>query len=263
MPYADVPGAQLYYTDTGGEGVPIVLMHAASGNAGCWVQQVPAFTAAGYRCIAYDRRGWGRSKATLPEALEGNVATAASDDLQALAGHLKLDRFHLAGTAAGAGPSLDYALTYPERVRSLVLADCGAGASAEPAYEAMRKNYRPPEIEHLPVQLRELSAGYRATNPDGVRQWLEIEHNSRHGERGGPAQRAHHEVTFAVLRGLKTPVLMICGSADITTPPALMRLSAEHIPGCRFETISEAGHASFWEQPEIWSRLVLDFTGQH
>ena len=257
MPYADLRGTQLYYTDTGGGGVPIVLMHAASGNADCWVHQVPAFGAAGYRCIAYDRRGWGRSETT------AEIGSAASDDLHALASQLGLDRFHLAGTAAGAGPSLDYALTYPDRVRSLILADCGAGASAEPAYEEMRKNYRPPEIEHLPVQLRELSAGYRATNPDGVRRWLEIEHNSRHGERGGPAQRARHEVTFAVLRGLKTPALMLCGSADITTPPALMRLSAEHIPGCGFETISEAGHASFWENPDAWNRLVLDFIGKH
>lgn len=257
MPYANVPGAELYYTDTGGDGVPIILMHAASGNADCWAHQIPAFTAAGYRCIAYDRRGWGRSRTS------GDAPGAASDDLHALVGQFGLERFHLAGTAAGAGPSLDYALTYPDRVRSLVLADCGAGASAEPAYEEMRKNYRPPEIEHLPVQLRELSAGYRATNPDGVRQWLEIEHNSRHGERGGPAQRARHEVTFAILHGLKTPTLMLCGSADITTPPALMRLSADHIAGCRFETISEAGHASFWEQPDVWNRLVLEFIGQH
>lgn len=257
MPYADVPGAQLWYTDTGGGGIPIVLMHAASGNAGCWAHQVPGFVAAGYRCIAYDRRGWGRSKSI------GEASGAASDDLHALAGGLGLDRFHLVGTAAGAGPSLDYALTYPDRVRSLVLADCGAGASAEAAYEEMRQNYRPLEIEALPVQLRELSAGYRATNPEGVRQWLEIEHNSRHGERGGSTQRARHVVTFAVLRRLKTPTLMLCGSADITTPPALMRLSAEHIPNYRFETISEAGHASFWEQPDVWNRLVLDFIGKH
>ena len=43
----------------------------------------------------------------------------------------------------------------------------------------------------------------------------------------------------------------------------MMRLVAEHIPGCRFETVSEAGHAAFWEQPDIWNRLVLEFIAEH
>jgi pimeloyl-ACP methyl ester carboxylesterase len=42
-----------------------------------------------------------------------------------------------------------------------------------------------------------------------------------------------------------------------------MRQFVEHIPNCRYETVPEAGHAAFWEQPEIWNRLVLEFAAQY
>jgi pimeloyl-ACP methyl ester carboxylesterase len=59
--YASAPGARLFYTDTAGAGIPVVLLHAATGNTSAWQYQTKAFTTAGYRIIAYDRRGWGRT----------------------------------------------------------------------------------------------------------------------------------------------------------------------------------------------------------
>src|SRR6266581_7786490 len=55
------PDVRLYYTDSGGNGVPVVLMHAATGSTTSWNNQTPAFVKAGYRVIAFDRRGWGRT----------------------------------------------------------------------------------------------------------------------------------------------------------------------------------------------------------
>ena len=77
MPYIDLSGVHLWYNDTGGTGVPVVLMHAASGTCESWVYQLPVFTTAGYRCIAYDRRNWGRSRPNSTGAQPGSV----SDDL--------------------------------------------------------------------------------------------------------------------------------------------------------------------------------------
>src|SRR5437763_1963840 len=59
--YADVPGARIFYRDAGGSGVPVVFLHAATGSSRVWQYQIPVFTAAKYRFIAYDRRGWGRT----------------------------------------------------------------------------------------------------------------------------------------------------------------------------------------------------------
>ena len=56
---------------------PVVFLHASSGNSRMWVHQEPFFTAAGYRFVAYDRKGKG----------------AAADELELVAQQLKLQRF--------------------------------------------------------------------------------------------------------------------------------------------------------------------------
>src|SRR5689334_15499511 len=109
MPHLELPGVDLWYTDSGGHGVPVVFMHAASGTSESWYQQIPAFTAAGFRCIAPDRRGWGKSK----QNAKGEQPGHACDDLHGLVEHLGLERFHLIATAAGGAVSVDYAITHP------------------------------------------------------------------------------------------------------------------------------------------------------
>src|SRR5437870_1096694 len=54
---AEVPGTRLGYWDTGGEGPAILLLHPATGSALIWAYQQPVFAKAGYRVIAYSRRG--------------------------------------------------------------------------------------------------------------------------------------------------------------------------------------------------------------
>src|SRR5206468_5068522 len=88
--YADLPGVRLWFKDTGGPGVPVVFLHSNTGSSQNWQNQIPAFTAAGYRFIAYDRRGWGRSMSQ-PGADPGTAA----DDLHNLMKYLGIDRFHL------------------------------------------------------------------------------------------------------------------------------------------------------------------------
>src|SRR5262245_4380753 len=92
--FAELPGVRLWFRDTGGNGIPIVFLHSNTGSSRNWDYQIPEFTAAGYRFIAYDRRGWGRSVAT-----PGAPAGTAADDLHALMNYLGVTRFHLMGTA--------------------------------------------------------------------------------------------------------------------------------------------------------------------
>jgi pimeloyl-ACP methyl ester carboxylesterase len=258
MPSVDLPGVHLWYNDTGSTGVPVVFLHAASGTCDSWVYQLPIFTAAGYRCITYDRRGWGRSR---PD-LSGEQPGDGRDDLHGLADHLGLARFHLVATAAGGIVGLDYALAHPERVRSLVVAN-SIGGVQDPAYLEVQHRLRPPAIQGLPVELRELGPSYRGINPEGTRRWLEIERASRPSGTHGPGQPLRHPMTLARLETMQVPVLVLVGDADLISPPALMRLLAAPIPQCQFVTVPEAGHAAFWEQPELWNRLVLEFIAQH
>src|SRR5262249_50269184 len=99
--FVDVPGARIFYKDSGGSAFPIVFLHAVTGSTEVWEQQIPAFTGAGYHFIAYDRRGFGRTLAD-----QNGPASTGPEDLQALLDYLKVERIHLVGTAAGGFPEV-------------------------------------------------------------------------------------------------------------------------------------------------------------
>lgn len=252
--HADVPGARLWFTDTGGDGVPIVFLHAATGSSRVWEHQFPAFTQAGFRVIAYDRRGFGRT--TLDPS--GPQPGTGADDLSALVDHLEIARFHLVGTAAGGFVALDYVLSFPDRLRSLVVAN-SIGAVQDEDYLELGRRLRPPAFATMPADFRELSPSYRAANPEGTRRWLELERTNRPEGAQPVTQQMKNKVTFALLETIRVPTLLLTGDADLYSPPAVMRLFTARINGSEGAVVPESGHSAYWEQPEIFNRTVLDF----
>jgi len=251
---ADLPGVRLWYEDTGGNGVPVVLAHAGTGSASMWVHQLPAFSRAGYRVLAYDRRGHGRT------AQQGQAD--AAEDLHRLMDHLSIERFHLVGTAAGGIVSFDYALSFPRRLRSLVIANSIGGVQDEDYLDLQRRLRPKPQFDALPSELRELGPAYRAANPEGVRRWKDLEHSSR-PEGVASLPGTVNRITFSLLETLQMPTLLITGDADLYTPPPILDLFKKHIPGSSAVVLPLCGHSAYWEQPELFNRAVLDFIGKH
>jgi pimeloyl-ACP methyl ester carboxylesterase len=233
-------------------------MHAATGSVKNWEHQVGALTAAGYRFIAFDRRGWGR---TVIEPSGPQPGTAA-DDLEGLVKHLGIDRFHLVGTAAGGFVALDYAVSFGQRLRGMVMANSIGGVQDED-YQELGRRLRPASFNALPPDLRELGPSYRAANPDGTRRWLEMEAMSRPQGPPSPAQLMKNRMTFGLLETVKVPTLLLTGGADMYAPPPLLRLFAARIKGAESVVVPEAGHSSYWEQPEVFNRTILDFIRKH
>ena len=257
--YANLAGVRIWYRDTGGRGTPVVLLHAATGSSRVWEHQLPAFTAAGYRVIAYDRRGWGRSVVDPAGAQPGTAA----DDLRALMTHLDVDRFHLVGTAAGGFVALDYALSFPRQVRSLVVASSIGGIQDE-EYLALGRRIRPsPQFDALPPDFREIGPSYRAANPEGTRRWIELERISRPEGPPAPAQPMRNRVTFALLETIASPTLLLTGDADLYAPPPVMQMFKARIRNAESIVVPEAGHSVYWEQPEIFNRALLAFFARH
>jgi pimeloyl-ACP methyl ester carboxylesterase len=256
--FVDVPGAKVFYKDSGGRGVPVIFLHAFTGSADVWEHQIPAFTKAGYRFIAYERRGFGRTVADAK-----GPASTGPDDLLALVDHLKIDKFHLVGTAGGGFVALDFVISYPQRLRSFTLL-CSQGAIQDPDYRDAIKRLTPEGFDKMPESFRELSPSYRAANPDGVARWTEFESKARAPEAvRGPAQPAKNRVMLSMLEGIKIPTLVIAGAADLYAPPTLMRRMADRIKGSQFVVIPDAGHSAWWEQPDLFNRRVLKFIGKH
>jgi len=256
--YADLPGVRIRYVDTGGDGSVVVLMHSATGHCGVWERQLAAFARAGHRVVAHDRRGWGRSVVDP----SGPQPGTAADDLRALMDHLGIDRFHLVGTAAGGIASLDFALSFPQRLRSLVVANSIFGAQDDD-YLALSRRLRPPQFDALPPELRELGPAYRAGEPDGTRRWIELERLSRPGGPMSPPQAMRNRITFALLETLAGPTLLLTGGADLYTPPPVLALFAARIKGAETVVVPDVGHSAYWEAPDVFNRAVLSFIARH
>jgi pimeloyl-ACP methyl ester carboxylesterase len=253
---AAIADTHLWYWDTGGDGVPIVLLHPASGSGLIWSYQQPVLAKASYRVIAYSRRGHYNS-----DPVVKGKAGIGSEDLQALVDLLGLKKFHLLGSAAGGSVASDYALSHPDRLLSLIIADNSAGVRDGDVAQAVA-NMRAKGFEEMPVEFRELGPSYRAANPEGTRQWVEL---ARKATVGGdePRQATANAITTAKIEGIKVPTLLITGDADLSTPPSTLRLVAHHIAGSEMVIVPESGHSVYWEQPETFNRAVLGFIGKH
>jgi pimeloyl-ACP methyl ester carboxylesterase len=174
--------------------------------------------------------------------------------------YLGVDRFHLLGTAGGGFVAFDYALSFPEQLRSLVIANSIGGMQDED-YLALGRRLRPPQFSELPPELRELGPSYRAANAEGTARWIELERASR--QAGAAAQPFRNRMTFSLLETLKVDTLLIAGGADMYAPPPLLTLFTSRIKNSESLILPDVGHSGYWEQPEVFNRAVLDFIRKH
>lgn len=246
---------QIRYWDSGGAGPAVVLLHPYTGNADSWPYQQAALAAAGYRVIAYSRRGHAGSSPVEPPQVD-------TDDLLALLDHLQVARCHLVGVAGGGIVATDFALTHPQRVRSLVIA-ASIVAIADPDFMRASAALRLPGFAELPPEMQELGPQYRAVDPEGVARWRAVLQANGHPavartlETARPVMRSR--LTVQALSAFAQPVLMVSGDADLYAPPALMNRLAQSFPKAQAKVIAGSGHAPHWERPDVFNRLLLEF----
>ncbi len=99
----------IHYVDYGNKmAQPIVLIHGWPLSLQSWEYQIPKIVDAGFRCIAYDRKGFGKSCATW----EGYDYDALAEDLYALIDELQLKNVVLVGFSMGGGEVVRYIANY-------------------------------------------------------------------------------------------------------------------------------------------------------
>jgi non-heme chloroperoxidase len=109
----------LHVDDTGGPGRAVVLIHGWPLSGESWSEQIPALTAAGFRVISYDRRGFGRSD----KPKTGYDYDTFADDLQAILETLNVRDATLVGFSMGGGEVARYVSRFgQERIHSVVFA---------------------------------------------------------------------------------------------------------------------------------------------
>jgi len=253
---AKLAETSLWFQDTGGPGEAVVLLHAWTGSYAAWAYQQGPFAAAGYRVVSYSMRGHYRSGTIDPKA--PGTATA---DLRALLDQLAIGRAHLVGTAGGAVPAIDFALSHPDRTISATFASGHMGIS-DPDFLAIGSTMFPKGVYGISHAFSEVGPSYRAGNPEGLAAWEALDRIAWQG--GDVRQGTEKPVTFARIDAeLRVPVLLITGDSDLMMPPSRMRGVASHMRDCELVVVSEAGHSLHWEQPDAFNRAVIDFLHRH
>jgi pimeloyl-ACP methyl ester carboxylesterase len=214
------------------------------------------FAAAGFRVIAYDLRGFGKSEANEGAGASGSMVA----DLEALSEKLALSPFCLVATAYGGFGALEFALDNPSKLKALVVSTSFGGLT-DPEFTAMRAKHIRPDLNDLSTVEKELGDSYRAANPEGVKRFEAMEHGSYKGD--GARQRLRTPTTLQRLESMRVPTLIVAGDEDAYAPPPVMQAFADRIPGAQFEVIEGVGHSAYWEKPEVWNQIVVRFLNAH
>ncbi|MFW9804383.1 MAG: alpha/beta fold hydrolase, partial [Candidatus Thorarchaeota archaeon] len=117
MPFETVGDIDIYYEIHGPpEAPPLVLIGGWASYRWIWFRQIPAFKEK-LRCIVFDNRGAGRSsKPDYPYSIQMFV-----DDTVGLIEALGIDKAHILGISMGGLIAQQIAISYPEKVRSLIV----------------------------------------------------------------------------------------------------------------------------------------------
>jgi 3-oxoadipate enol-lactonase len=254
----EVDGAQLYYEEEG-QGRPVVLIHGAVLDRTLWDDQVPAL-ARTYRVIRYDARGFGQST-------RGGVKPFfAHEDLHRLLEHLGIEQADLIGLSLGSRIAVDYALTHPERVRSLVLAAPGVSGAPQDASpgpwvaEMMKAIQARDSIGASDAWLRSEAMGpamERTELRDRVRRMTYA--NSTIFSMASNPEWVMTPPAWGQLDRVRVPTLVLIGTRDARAIQMYADTIAAKVPNARRIAIEGAGHLLSIEKPEEFNRAVLEF----
>jgi 3-oxoadipate enol-lactonase len=259
MPFLQNQGAKIYW-DEQGSGMPILLIMGLGYPSYLWHRMRPTLNEQ-YRTIVLDNRGSGQSDAPTgpyPIALMASDAAAALD----AAG---VKSAHVFGLSMGGMIAQEFALQYPERVRSLIL-----GCTAPGGPNAVRAEKQVTDI----LMARGLSPeeAARAMRPyiydsatplDRIEEDLVIRRQWFPRPEGYMAQLQGILAweSYTRLERITAHTLVIHGQSDQLVPAGNGELIAAKIPGAKLVMLPQASHIFPTDQPEPSRRAVMDFLG--
>jgi len=235
------------------EGPALVFSNSLGSDFRIW-EDVATLLGERYRILVYDKRGHGLSAAPPgPYALDDHV-----DDLLALLDHFDIETAAIVGVSLGGMIAQRLAVRAPERVKALVLCCTAVAIGTAQGWESRIAAVKADGIASvadgiLKVWFTEAFRHDRAAEFEGWRNML-----VRMPADGYVASCA--SVRDADLRAdaarIAVPVLCVAGDQDGSTPPDLVRGTAELIPGARFTLIEGAGHIPSVEKPGVLAGLI-------
>jgi len=237
----------------------------------------------GYRVIAYDQLGTGRSDRPSDRSLW--TVPRYAEEVETVRKALGIDGFHLLGQSWGAFLAIEYALAYPGHIRTLVLAD-GAGdiphlvgelnrlraALGHETVAMMARHEAEGTLDHPEYQAAITILNFRHVCrlpdwPAPLKRSLSDWNMEVYGTMQGP-----NEFTFTGnykdwcrlgdMHRIGVPALVVCGQHDELTPACSMRMH-QALPNSTIRVFANSAHMPFYEEPEEYAALLLGFLEQH
>lgn len=264
--------AEIFVTDTGGDGPPVVLLHGggpgASGLSN-YSRNIDAL-ARRFRVLVPDMPGYGRSgKRVDHEDPFGFLANA----IRGLLDELSIRTAHLVGNSYGGAAALRLALDTPGRVGRLVLMGPGGIGTTRGLPTAGLRSLLSyyggdgPSREKLATFIRTYLVYDGAAVPDeliDVRYAAstdpEVVANPPLRRPSGPRTLWRMDLTRDKrLARLKTPTLVLWGRDDKVNRPSGGPLLVRLMPNAELVMTSHTGHWMQWERAELFNQLVAEF----
>jgi pimeloyl-ACP methyl ester carboxylesterase len=229
-PWSTPSGGVRLSGEEAGEGPPVVLLHGLTATRRYVVMGSRTLERSGYRTIAYDTRGHGRSSpAPNPGAYD---YAQLADDLEAVLDELEVERAVLAGASMGAHTALRFALLHPERVAGvgLVTPAFDPRARDSTAYNALAQGLRADGVEGFvrAYDFSSVPAEWRETVETVVRQRLSLhEHPEAVADAMEVVPRSRPFEDMSELERIAVPTVVV-GSRDEVDPGHPLALAEEY-----------------------------------
>ncbi len=261
---------RLHIEDSGGTGRPVVLIHGWPLSAEAWKDQVGPLCDAGYRVVAYDRRGFGRSD----KPADGYDYDTLTDDLATIIEDLDLNDATLVGFSMGGGEVARYITRHGEtRLRSVVFA-----SAVQPF---MMKTDDNPDGPLTPAKANEMKEAL-TKDRDAFFDQFTKDFFSANGELKVTEAQRHDAIAlcnqsdqtaalacmqaFATtdfredLKNVTVPTLVLHGDADGIVPfKGSGARTLRAIPGSRESLLSGAPHGCTASHTTEWNEALLAF----
>jgi 3-oxoadipate enol-lactonase len=254
MAFVRVNGILLHHQVLGPSGGPVlVFINSLGSDLRIWQEVAPAFTEQ-FRVVLYDKRGHGLSDAPpAPYSIDNHT-----NDLLALLDRLGIGKASLVGLSVGGMIAQRMAIRASDRVQSMALC-CTAAKIGTPELWADRIGaVVAGGIEPIAdnVLQRWFTPLFRETRADDLAGWRNmLVRQPAHGYAGTCAAIRDADLRPDAGR-ITVPTLCVAGDQDGSTPPEVVKETADLIPSARFALIEGAGHIPCVEKPAELSGLI-------
>ncbi len=253
---AKVNGTSIHYEITG-SGKTIILTHGLGGNSQRWETLVPALSRH-YRVLTWDVRGHGQS-----DKPEGDYsAKLFASDLAALLKKEQIRSAFVLGHSMGGIIALRFVLDFPELCSALIVSSSTAEVNTQATkyFQDLAATVMEKGMDAIPTNPeRNFSRSFIEKNPEAVAEFLK---NRPVNDPGCYARSvlAISDYNYnKELANIHCPTLIMVGDQDVQANPGGSVKMSRLIPGSKLVIFKDCGHASYTEQPELFTRTVLDF----